>query len=148
MQQALMRAAKAADQDEVPVGAIVVVNDEIVAEGWNQPISSNDPTAHAEMVALRSAAKKLKNYRLIDATLYVTIEPCTMCAGALIHSRVSRVVYGAAEPKSGVVESNPCVFDASYVNHQIDYCGGVLADQCSAIMSAFFKRRRQEKKAQ
>ncbi len=147
MQQALIMAAKAAEQGEVPVGAIVVVNDEVVGKGWNKPISSNDPTAHAEVIAVRDAAAALQNYRLTDATLYVTIEPCSMCAGALIHARISRVVYGAMEPKSGAVESNLCLFDAAHVNHQVEYLGGILADECSSVISDFFKRRRQEKKA-
>ena len=147
MRQALVQAEKAAAQDEVPVGAVVVVEGEIIGRGWNRPISSHDPCAHAEIVALRDAAGSLQNYRLINATLYVTIEPCTMCAGALVHARVSRIVYGATEPKSGVVESNPCVFDADYFNHQVAYSGGVLADECSLLISNFFKRRRLEKKS-
>ncbi len=146
MQKALELAAKAATQDEVPVGAVLVVDKEIVGEGWNQPITANDPTAHAEVVAIRDAAQKLSNYRLPGATLYVTIEPCTMCAGALIHSRIERVVYGATEPKSGVAESNGCLFDGDHLNHRIDLTGGVLAEQCSRIISDFFRRHRLESK--
>lgn len=148
MQKALALAAVAAEHGEVPVGAVVVVNDQVVGEGWNQPILSNDPTAHAEIVALRNAAANLANYRLTDATLYVTIEPCTMCAGALNHSRISRLVYGATEPKSGVVESNGCLLNTTYLNHRLETVGGVLAEQCSALMSEFFQRRRQQQKAE
>lgn len=142
MQQALLLAAKAEGQGEVPVGAVVVQDGEIIGQGWNRPISDSDPTAHAEVVALRDAAKKCNNYRLPDATLYVTIEPCTMCAGALIHARIKRVVYGAAEPKSGVGHSNGCLFDGKHLNHQVEVAGGVMAESCSAMISAFFKRRR------
>ncbi|MGK0499107.1 MAG: tRNA(adenine34) deaminase [Oceanicoccus sp.] len=142
MRLALALAAKAAAAGEVPVGALVVVDDEIIAEGWNQPIGKHDPTAHAEVIALRAAANKLANYRLPGATLYVTIEPCTMCAGALIHARVARVVYGALEPKSGVAESNGCLFEGEHLNHQLALTGGVLALECSALISDFFKQRR------
>ncbi len=146
MHHALALAAKAAAVDEVPVGALVVLNDEIIGEGWNQPISSHDPTAHAEVIALRNAAKKLANYRLPEATLYVTIEPCTMCAGALVHARIGRVVYGAVEPKSGVAESNGCIFQGAHLNHQVELIGGVLAAQCSDLISGFFQRRRQHQR--
>lgn len=148
MQQALELAAKAAAQGEVPVGALVVLDNEVIGQGWNHPITSNDPTAHAEVVALRDAASKLANYRLPSATLYVTIEPCTMCAGALIHARIARVVYGATEPKSGVAESNGCLFDDEHFNHRVEVQGGVLAEECSAVMSNFFAARRLQKKVQ
>ncbi len=147
MHQALELARKAAAQGEVPVGALVVLDDKVIGQGWNQPILSNDPTAHAEIVALRDAASTLANYRLPLATLYVTIEPCTMCAGALIHARVARVVYGATEPKSGVAESNGCLFGYEHFNHQVEVQGGVMAEQCSEVMSAFFLARREQKKA-
>ena len=146
MQYALVLAQHAATLGEVPVGAVVVREGAIIGEGWNCPISENDPTAHAEVMALRDASSKQKNYRLPDATLYVTIEPCTMCAGALIHSRVARVVYGATEPKAGVVESNTCVFEGEHLNHKLNYEGGVLAQECSEVLKAFFKRRREERK--
>ena len=146
MQRALVLAAKAAAQDEVPVGAIVVVDGKVVGEGWNQPISSHDPSAHAEVIAIRDAAQKLSNYRLPAATLYVTIEPCTMCAGALVHARIARVVYGATEPKSGVAQSNGCLFSSDYLNHRVEIMGGVLAQPCAAIISDFFRRRRLDKK--
>ena len=146
MRYALVMASKAADEGEVPVGAVLVRDGVKIGEGWNRPIISCDPTAHAEVVALRDAGLSESNYRLPNTTLYVTIEPCTMCAGALVHSRVGRVVYGASEPKSGVVESNPCIFDGQHLNHKVDYMGGVLATECSEIVSAFFKARREEKK--
>ena len=148
MQQALKLAAKAAAEGEVPVGALLVMDDEIIGRGWNQPIISNDPTAHAEIVALRDAASKLANYRLPSATLYVTIEPCTMCVGAIIHARIARVVYGAIEPKSGVAESNGCLFNQAHFNHRVELTGGVLAEQCSALISDFFQTRREQKRAQ
>lgn len=148
MHRALQLAAKAADLGEVPVGALVVLEGKIIAEGWNQPISSHDPTAHAEVVAIRRAALYLENYRLTGATLYVTIEPCTMCAGTLIHARIQRLVYGATEPKSGVVDSNGCLFEGSHLNHRIEVTGGVLAEQCSATMADFFRLRRLQAKQQ
>ena len=147
MQKALVLAGRAASLGEVPVGALVVIDKQIVAEGWNQPIGSHDPTAHAEIVALRAAANAVANYRLTNSTLYVTVEPCSMCAGALIHARVGRLVYGCSEPKSGVVESNACLLAADYVNHRVDFRGGVLADECSSIISSFFKMRRLAKKS-
>ncbi|WP_428033148.1 tRNA adenosine(34) deaminase TadA [Amphritea sp.] len=147
MEHALQLAQRAADAGEVPVGAVVVLNGAIIGEGWNQPISGHDPTAHAEIMALREAAAKIANYRLAGATLYVTIEPCTMCAGAIIHARVKRVVFGASEPKAGAVISNALMFDQSWMNHWPEYTGGVMAEQCSDAISAFFRQRRSEKKA-
>jgi tRNA(adenine34) deaminase len=147
MRYALTLAAKAETLGEVPVGAVIVKDDEIVAEGWNQPITGNDPTAHAEVVAIRAAAQALQNYRLVGCTLYVTIEPCTMCAGSLIHSRVERVVYGALEPKAGAVESNLQLLGSQHFNHRLSVQGGVLAEECSAVISDFFKKRRAQKKS-
>lgn len=147
MEQALQRAERAGALNEVPVGAVVVLDGRIVGEGWNHPISGCDPTAHAEIAALRDAAQRCGNYRLIDATLYVTIEPCTMCTGALVHSRVARVVYGACEPKAGVIASNGALLGSPWFNYQIEATGGVLAERCSAVISAFFRRRRDEKRA-
>lgn len=144
MGEALALARQAEHLNEVPVGAIVVKDDQIVGRGFNQPISTNDPTAHAEMMALREAAKHLGNYRLVDCTLYVTIEPCTMCTGAMVHSRIKRLVYGASESKSGAIESNAQLLDAQFFNHKIDWLGGVLSEECSALMSQFFKRRRDQ----
>ncbi len=143
MARALELATRAAEQGEVPVGAVVVLDGAVVGEGWNHPISGLDPTAHAEIAALRDAASKVQNYRLPEATLYVTIEPCTMCAGALIHARIKRLVYGATEPKSGVVESNGNLFEGAHLNHQLVCTGGVLAESCSAMISSFFKQRRE-----
>ena len=147
MQYALALAERAAEAGEVPVGAVVVLDNEVIGEGWNQPISSHDPTAHAEVLALRDAAQKVGNYRLVDADLYVTIEPCTMCAGAMVHARVRRVVYGAAELKSGAAESNGQLLEQPWMNHRVEVTAGVLGDQCSERISLFFKQRRAEKKA-
>ncbi|WP_210397593.1 tRNA adenosine(34) deaminase TadA [Motiliproteus sediminis] len=147
MAQALARAERAEALGEVPVGAVVVRDGELIGEGWNQPISGCDPTAHAEILALRDAARRIGNYRLIDATLYVTIEPCTMCAGALVHSRIRRLVYGATEPKAGVMESNGELLASPWFNYRIETLGGVLGEACSAKISAFFARRREEKRA-
>ena len=142
MRRAIALAQQAALLGEVPVGAVVVQNSEIIGEGYNQPISGCDPTAHAEIIALRAAAKNVSNYRLPGSTLYVTIEPCTMCAGALVHARVARVVYGTVEPKSGVAKSNIALFDAPYFNHRVCCEGGVLQEECAAMMSDFFRSRR------
>ena len=146
MQQALFQAQLAFDAGEVPVGAVVVLDGEIIGRGYNQPITSLDPSAHAEMVALRDAAKNIGNYRLSGATLYVTVEPCTMCSGLLIHSRIQRLVYGTTEPKSGAVESAMALLDQPFFNHAIERTSGVLAVECSAIMSEFFAMRRAAKK--
>jgi tRNA(Arg) A34 adenosine deaminase TadA len=142
MQQALKLADKAAALGEVPVGAVVVQNGELIGEGFNQPISSADPSAHAEIVALRDAARRSANYRLPETTLYVTIEPCAMCTGALVHARVKRLVYGACEPRAGMVESQARLLDADHFNHRIEYQGGVLADDCGERLSRFFAAKR------
>ena len=147
MDHALQLAGRAAALDEVPVGAVVVLDGKVIGEGWNQPISGYDPTAHAEIMALRDAATRIGNYRLSGATLYVTIEPCTMCAGAIVHARIGRVVFGASEPKAGAVISNGQLFEQSWLNHWPEYTGGVSERQCSQIISEFFRRRRAEKKA-
>ncbi|ATC95978.1 tRNA adenosine(34) deaminase TadA [Pseudoalteromonas tunicata] len=147
MQQALLRADKAEAEGEIPVGAIVVYQDEIIAEGWNRSIISHDPSAHAEMLAIRNAGIALQNYRMIDCTLYVTLEPCAMCAGALVHSRMKRVVYGADDLKTGAVKSVMNIVQHSQFNHQLEVTEGVLAQECGLRLSAFFKRRRQEIKA-
>lgn len=146
MQHALQLAQKAEQIDEVPVGAVVVYQDTIIGEGWNQSISQNDPSAHAEMIAIRQAGKYLNNYRLINCSLYVTLEPCPMCAGLLVHSRINRLIYGAADAKTGSAGSLFNLVDHEKLNHQIDVTKNVLADECSTLLSAFFKRRRQEKK--
>lgn len=147
MAAAIQEALKADQANEIPVGAVVVLDGEIVGRGFNQPISGCDPTAHAEVLALRDAAKRIQNYRLVDAILYVTIEPCTMCAGAIIHSRIKHLVYGATEPKAGVVESQEQIFHKPYFNHHLQVTAGVMAEECTQVIQAFFKRRRQEKKA-
>jgi len=145
MRQALAQAALAGDVNEVPVGAVLVANNELIASAFNQPIASADPSAHAEVLVIRAAAKAAQNYRLPNTTLYVTIEPCTMCFGAMIHSRVHRVVYGAAEPRAGVIESQLQLAQQGFYNHDVEVCGGVLADECGAIMTQFFQRRRAKK---
>ncbi|TCK03057.1 tRNA adenosine(34) deaminase TadA [Marinobacterium mangrovicola] len=146
MEKALELAERAAGLNEVPVGALVVLDGEVVGEGWNQPISSCDPTAHAEILALRDAASRVGNYRLVGADLYVTIEPCSMCAGAIVHARIRRVVFGASEPKAGVVCSQGCFFDQSWLNHRVLWQGGVLAQRCSDRISEFFAFRREQKR--
>jgi tRNA(Arg) A34 adenosine deaminase TadA len=146
MELALELAAKAALENEIPVGAIVVLNNEVIGEGYNSPISLCDPTAHAEIQAIRDACKTTNNYRLPGATLYVTLEPCSMCAGAIIHSRIDRVVYAATEPKSGVAESQGRFFDAPFLNHQVDVHSGVLAEVASSQLTQFFQYRREQKK--
>ena len=142
MREALILAEQAADADEVPVGAIVVQDGEIIGRGFNQPIRSCDATAHAEIVALRSASQFRNNYRLPGTTIYVTIEPCTMCLGALIHARVERLVFGATEPRAGAIVSQASLIDADHFNHRLTFVDGVLADECSTLLQNFFKSRR------
>lgn len=139
---ALEQARRAADAGEVPVGAIVVVNGTVVGTGFNQPISSLDPTAHAEIVALRAAAITVGNYRLTGATVYVTVEPCLMCVGAMVHARVGLVVYGATEPKAGAIESMTRAHELSGLNHRLTAQGGVCAEESRALLQAFFQQRR------
>ena len=142
MAQALKLAAQGAALGEVPVGAVVVHDGEIVGQGFNCPISGSDPSAHAEMVAIRNAAQVASNYRLPGSTLYVTLEPCSMCAGLIVHARIARVVFGALEPKAGVVQSQGQFFSQGFLNHRLLVEGGVLAQECGAILSEFFKARR------
>lgn len=142
MRLALEQAALAAQAGEVPVGAVLVRDGELIAAGFNQPIGRCDPTAHAEIVALRAAAQTLNNYRLPETTLYVTIEPCAMCAGALVHARIKRLVFGAAEPRAGAVESSLRLLAGEQLNHRVEVASGVLGDECGAIMKAFFRDRR------
>lgn len=145
MRSALLLAERAYSQGEVPVGAVVVLNGEVIGQGWNQPISACDPTAHAEVLALRDAAAKMGNYRLPGAELYVTIEPCTMCAGALMHARIARLIYGASEPKAGVVNSQGNVLSQPHWNHRLEWQGGVLAEEAAQLMQRFFQQRRVRK---
>ena len=144
MAQALDLARAAASAGEVPVGALVVIDGEIVGRGANQPIGRRDPTAHAEIMALRDAARTLGNYRLPGATLYVTLEPCVMCSGAIMHARIARVVFGAADPKTGAVGSVVNLFQESRLNHHAEVEGGVLAEECGRLLSSFFAARRQQ----
>ncbi|MDN3640235.1 tRNA adenosine(34) deaminase TadA [Simiduia curdlanivorans] len=147
MARALALAETAASLGEVPVGAVVVQDNVLLGEGFNQPILSHDPSAHAEVVALRAAAEKLNNYRLPNATLYVTLEPCAMCAGAMVHGRVSRLVYAAFEPKAGVAHSQEAFFERSYLNHRVAVENGVGAAAASQLLSRFFQQRREQKKS-
>lgn len=142
MSLALEQARQAAVLGEVPVGAVVVRDGVVLGSGFNCPISKHDPTAHAEIVALRAAAQNLQNYRLPNTTLYVTIEPCSMCVGAIIHARVERVVFGAPEPRAGAVVSTQQLFDADHYNHRVNYTGGILTEKCATIMQTFFRERR------
>lgn len=148
MEQALELAMKAQEIGEIPVGAILVKDNQLVASGWNRSIIDNNPTAHAEIMALQQAGQVLSNYRLLDTTLYVTLEPCIMCAGAMIHSRIRRVVYGAKDFKTGACGSYLNIMGEAGLNHYVDVTGGVLAEKCSSMLSAFFKMRRAQKKEQ
>ena len=148
MQLALAQAALAGQAGEVPVGAVVVCNGQVIATGRNAPIEGHDPTAHAEIIALRAAAKVLCNYRLVDCTLYVTLEPCAMCSGAMLHARLKRVVFGAFDTKTGAAGSVINLFDQPQLNHQTELQGGVLADQSAKLLKDFFSQRRQAKRTQ
>lgn len=147
MQHALGLAARAEDEGEVPVGALVVLNGEIIGEGWNRPILNHDPTAHAEIIALRAAAAKLGNYRLTGASLYVTLEPCPMCAGAMVQARVARVVYGAPDPLAGSAGTVFNLLNAAVLNHRAAVQGGVLAAECGQRLKVFFQSRRDRRGA-
>jgi tRNA(adenine34) deaminase len=142
MRRALELAARAEEAGEVPVGALVVLNDAVIGEGWNQPIGSHDPTAHAEIVAMRAAASGLGNYRLTGCTLYVTLEPCPMCAGAMVHARLARVVYGAADPLAGAAGTVFDLLGSGSLNHRAQVAGGVLVEPCSQRLKGFFQARR------
>ncbi|NOQ93660.1 MAG: tRNA adenosine(34) deaminase TadA [Methylophaga sp.] len=143
MAHALTLAKQAEQQGEVPVGAVIVRDGELLGEGWNQPISSHDPTAHAEIQALRNACNKVENYRLPESTLYVTLEPCIMCAGAIVHARIDRVVYATKEPKTGAVGSCFDIFNTQQLNHYVHCEHGILADESSELLRHFFQSRRQ-----
>lgn len=142
MRHAIRLAQRAEQQGEVPVGAVIVRDNKCIAEGWNIPITSHDPTAHAEVVALRQAGIQIENYRLVDATLYVTLEPCVMCMGAMSHARIKRLVFGAYDPKRGAVCNALSLSDADFLNHRISWDGGVLETECSDMLRDFFKARR------
>jgi tRNA(adenine34) deaminase len=145
MQAALVEARKAMANDEVPVGAVVAVDDEIVAAGFNQPISTIDPTAHAEIQALRAAAQKVGNYRLTGATLCVTVEPCAMCVGAMVHARIGTLIYGAPEPKTGAVRSTLKLLDDPSWNHRVTVVAGLMAEECRGLLRQFFNKKRRTK---
>lgn len=142
MAHALSLAKRAELQGEVPVGAVIVQNNDILGEGWNQPITNNDPTAHAEIQALRAACQQVNNYRLPDATLYISLEPCVMCAGAIVHARIKRVVFATKEPKTGAAGSCFDIFNTPQLNHHVDCEYGVLADESSTLLRNFFRARR------
>lgn len=142
IKRALQLAKKAQALNEVPIGAVLTFNNEIISEGWNQSIVNSDPTAHAEIIALRAAAKKINNYRLLDTTLYVTLEPCVMCAGAILQARIKRVVFGAYDPKGGAFGSVFNIFQTKEINHRVDSIGGVMQQECADLLRQFFQARR------
>jgi tRNA(adenine34) deaminase len=142
MQEALVLARKAEEEGEVPVGAVLVQDNKILGQGWNRPVASHDPSAHAEIQAIRHAGSLVGNYRLPGSTLYVTLEPCTMCAGAIIHARIKRLVFGAYDPRTGAIESVAQILDQSHHNHKTEYQGGVMESECSQLLKAFFAAKR------
>jgi len=146
MRHAIRLAQRAEKQGEVPVGAVLVKGEQCIAEGWNKPIQNHDPTAHAEMLAIRQAGLAMENYRLTDATLYVTLEPCVMCMGAISHARIKRLVFGAYDPKRGAVCSALSLTEVDFLNHNVAWQGGVLESDCSSLLIDFFQARRNKKK--
>ena len=142
MRLALVQAKQAAAIGEVPVGAVVVSQGDVIGEGHNRSIVDHDPTAHAEVIAMRDAANRLGNYRLMECDLYVTLEPCMMCAGAIVHARIKSVIYGATDPKTGAVDTVATLFDEHYLNHRVQVVRGVLAEECSQQLKVFFQQRR------
>lgn len=148
MNLALEQAKIAYEHNEVPIGAILVKKNQVIGTGYNQCITNNDPSAHAESVAIRHAAKRLNNYRLIDTSLYVTLEPCAMCAGLLVHARIKKLIFAAREPKAGAIVSTLNMLDRLENNHRIEVVEGVLAESSSSLISQFFKQRRAQKKAE
>lgn len=142
MAHALEFADRSRMKGEVPVGALIVKDGVLIAEGWNQPIDKQDATAHAEIMAIRAAGRNLANYRIPGTTLYVTLEPCTMCAGAIIHARIARVVFGATDPRTGSAGSVIDIFSKDYHNHKVEVTGGILQDECGVVLKNFFKERR------
>ena len=139
---ALKLAERSRAEGEVPVGAVIVKNNKLIAEGWNQPIDKHDATAHAEIMAIRAAGQALNNYRLPDTTLYVTLEPCTMCAGAIIHARIANVIFGAPDPRTGSAGSAIDIFAGNYHNHHVNVDGGLMREECGQILKDFFRERR------
>jgi len=144
MRYAIRLAQRAEQQGEVPVGAVLVANDQCLAEGWNSPIKNHDPTAHAEITAIRKAGRFIENYRLIDSTMYVTLEPCVMCMGAIVHARIKKLELGAYDPKRGAVCNALNLSNADFLNHQIDWQGGVLESDCAELLTDFFKAKRKK----
>ena len=144
MQYAYDLALRAQDEGEVPVGAVLIKNNSMIGEGWNRPIINHDPTAHAEIIALRDAASKIQNYRLVDTTLYVTLEPCVMCAGAIVHARVKRVVFATVDPRTGAAGSVFSILNSSALNHKVDVDQGILATESAALLKSFFKDKREK----
>lgn len=142
MQRAFELAQKAKEHDEVPVGAVIIHENKIIGEGWNQPISSNDPSAHAEIIALRDAGNKVGNYRLPNATMYVTLEPCAMCAGAIVHARLSKLTFAVADPKTGACGSIFNLLHAEELNHKVEIDKGIMEDECRSLIQTFFKEKR------
>ena len=142
MEEALKEAQKALEKGEVPIGAVVILGEDIVGRGYNQPITKNDPTAHAEIMALRDASINLKNYRLKGTLVYSTLEPCLMCAGALVHARIKKLFYSASDLKSGVIENNGSLMQSTFLNHKISYEGGILKEESSQILKNFFLKKR------
>lgn len=147
MCHALTLAQRAWNEGEIPVGAVLVYKNRVIGEGWNRPIGHHDPTAHAEIMALRQGGQVMQNYRLLDATLYVTLEPCVMCAGAIVHSRIGRLVFGARDAKTGASGSLLDIIGHPGMNHQVAVTEGILAEECSSMLSDFFRVRRLEKRA-
>ena len=142
MQRAFELAQQAKEHDEVPVGAVIVYEDKIIGEGWNQPISSHDPTAHAEIIALRDAGKRIANYRLPNTTMYVTLEPCAMCAGAIVHARLAKLVYAIDDPKTGACGSVFNLLQTEALNHKVESQKGLMEKECRALIQGFFKQKR------
>lgn len=142
MQQAITMATKAEEYDEVPVGAIIVKDDKIIGTGYNQVITHNDATAHAEIQAIRNAGKNIDNYRIVNTKLYVTLEPCMMCVGAIVHARITEIIFGAYDPKTGMAGTQDNCFEKPYHNHQVEIMGGVLEDECAELLKGFFRNKR------
>jgi len=142
MREALVQAKKALKKGEVPIGAVVVLGDEIIGRGYNQPITMKDPTAHAEIIALKEASNRLENYRLNEAIIYTTLEPCLMCAGALVHARINKIIFAAQDTKSGVVVNNGGLIQSEFLNHKVSFEGGILEKQASKLLKDFFLEKR------